>query len=123
MRCRMDVHGGLARPGDLRHSLTTGSVAIFTARHVRSSEANSAMSAETIKASIATVHRRIIGDSGAHPMAPAASISHASYPTLNRACGSDPAAPHRARRNAHAPATVALRHRIHPSDTMSTTYR
>jgi hypothetical protein len=36
------------------------------------------MSAETIRASMATVHRRTIGDNGAHPIAPAASVSQTS---------------------------------------------
>ena len=90
-------------------------------RHAKRTAANSIISSDTISASMTTVHRRIVGKSGAHPIAPAASTSQSSRAIVGRARKAEAFRPASASRNSSAPPSVSLRKTTQP--TITTTMR
>ena len=73
-----------------------------------------------ISASMTTVHRRIAGKSGAHPIAPATSTSQSSGVIVGRARRANAFKPASASRNSSAPPSVWLRKTTQPAITATT---
>src|SRR5688572_16269863 len=70
-----------ARIIDQRQPQTNGNTASSAIRQAKSTLANSIINSDVVTASMATVHRRIVENSGAHAIAPLTSTSHSPTPT------------------------------------------